>query len=92
MSFSRASEFVGSEHAADGVADSVFLARPEVAVDVEGDFGGLVAEGRLHLLHVATRVDQSAREEVTQVVEGDRLSEPGASASSSQLVAEVGDR
>ncbi len=60
----RASELVGSEEAADGVADSVFLAGPEVAVDVEGDLGGLVTERGLYLLHAATGVDQGAGEEV----------------------------
>ena len=44
-----------------------------MAVDVEGDLGGLVAERRLHLLHAAPRMDQGAREEVAQVVERDRL-------------------
>ena len=64
----RASQFVWAEEAADGVADSVFLAGPEVAVHVEGGFRGLVAERRLYLLHVATRVDQGAGEEVAQVM------------------------
>ena len=75
----HAPEFVGSEQTTDGVADAIFLTGPEVAVDVEGDFGGLVAERRLYLLHVATRVDQGAGEEVAQVVERDRLGESGAS-------------
>jgi hypothetical protein len=69
----RAAQFIGAEDAADCVADSVFLAGPEVAVDVEGDLGGLVAERRLHLLHATTGVDQGAGEEVSQVVKRDRL-------------------
>lgn len=64
----RAPQLVRPEEAADGVADPVFLAGPEVAVDVEGDLGGHVTERRLHLLHVATGVDQGAGEEVAQVV------------------------
>jgi hypothetical protein len=74
-----APQFVRAEEAADGVADSVFLTGPQVAVDVEGDLGGLVAQRRLYVLHVATRVDQCAGEEVAQVVERDRLGQPGAS-------------
>ena len=58
-----ASQFVGTEETADCVADSVFLAGSEVAVDVEGDLGGLVTECRPHLLHAATRVDQGVGEE-----------------------------
>ena len=64
----RAPQVVRAEQAADGVADSVFFAGPEVAVDVEGDFGRLVTECRLHLLHVATGVNQGAGEEVAQVM------------------------
>ena len=37
------------------VADSVFLAGPEVAVDVEGDLRRLVTQHRLHLLHAVIR-------------------------------------
>ena len=64
----RASQFVWAEQVADGVADAVFLAGPDVAVDVEGDLRGLVTERRLYLLHVAPSVDQGAGEEVAQVV------------------------
>ncbi len=80
----------GPEEPTDGVADSVFLAGPEVAVDVEGDLGGLVTERRLYLLHVATRVDQGAGKEMAQVAERDRLGQPGAPTSSPKLVAELG--
>jgi hypothetical protein len=51
----HASKLVGAEEASDGVADSVLLAGPEVAVDIEGDLRGLVPERRLHLLRAATR-------------------------------------
>ena len=63
-----AAQLVWPEEAADGVADSVFLAGPEVTVDVEGDLRGLVAERGLDLLDAATGVDQGAGEEVPQVV------------------------
>lgn len=56
-----APEFVGAEEAADGVPDSVFLAGPEVAEDIEGDLGGLVAEGGLDLLHAALTEESGAR-------------------------------
>jgi hypothetical protein len=80
---------VGAEQTADRVAESGLIAGPEVAVDIEGDLGGLVAERRPHLLDAATRVDQGAAEEVAQVVERDRLGQPGASTSRTQLVAEL---
>ena len=64
----RAAQLLGTEQAADGVTDSVFLAGPEVAVDVEGELCGLVTECCLHLLHTATCVDQRAGEEVAQVM------------------------
>jgi hypothetical protein len=62
----RASQFVGAEESADGVADPVFLAGPEMAVDVDGDLRGLVPKRGLYLLHAATRVDQGAGKEVAQ--------------------------
>lgn len=61
-----------------------------MAVDVEGDLGGLVTERRLYLLDAATCVDEGAGEEVAQVVKRDRLGQSGASTSSSQLIAELG--
>lgn len=84
------SQPVGAEAAADGVADSVFIAGPEVAVNVEGDLGGLVAERRLHLLHAAAGVDQRAGEEVAEVVERDRLGQRSSPPGGSHLVAELG--
>ncbi len=56
------------EEPAGDVADAPLLAVSEVAVDVQGDLGGLVTERRLHLLHAAPGVDQGAGDEVAQVV------------------------
>jgi hypothetical protein len=52
----RAPQLVGAVQATDDVADSVLIARPEVAVQVEGDLGGLVDERGLDLRQFAAKV------------------------------------
>ena len=72
MSWS-ASQFVGPEHAADRIADPVFLAASEAAADVKDDLGGLADERRLQLCLAASRVDQKHQRHQSSAVTGIRL-------------------
>ena len=65
------------KHPADGIADAVFLAWPEMPVHVERHPGRLVAKRELYLLDAAPGVNERAREEVAQIVEADRPGQPG---------------